>query len=61
VLVNGDPLEAIMVDFKYKFTQDLIEQTQIDVNERNPELFARDMNWAHMPTTWPCRVRPVPS
>ena len=46
MLVNGDPLEAIMVDFKYKFTQDLIEQKQIDVNERNPELFVRDMNWA---------------
>lgn len=46
MLVNGDPLEAIMVDFKYKFTQDLIEQTQIDVNERTPDLFARDMAWA---------------
>lgn len=46
MLVNGDPREAIMVDFKYQFTQDMISQTQIDVNERMPELFVRDMAWA---------------
>ncbi|HQN12495.1 MAG TPA: FAD/NAD(P)-binding oxidoreductase [Quisquiliibacterium sp.] len=46
MLVNGDPREAIMVDFKYKFTQDLIEQTQVDVNERSTKLFAEDIDWA---------------
>ena len=46
MLVNGDPREAIMVDFKYKFTQDLIEQTQVDVNDRSTDLFVRDLAWA---------------
>ena len=46
MLVNGDPREAIMVDFKYRFNQDLIEQVQIDYNDRNPDLFARDIGWA---------------
>ncbi len=38
-----------MVDFKYRFNQDLIEQVQIDYddyNDRNPDLFARDIGWA---------------
>ena len=35
-----------MVDFKYRFNQDLIEQVQIDYHDRNPDLFARDIGWA---------------
>lgn len=35
-----------MVDFKYRFNQDLIEQVQIDYEDRNPDLFARDIGWA---------------
>lgn len=43
VLVKREPREAIKVDFKYRFSQDLIEETQVEVNERMREHFARGL------------------
>lgn len=47
MLVNNDPREAISVQFDYRIGADgLLEQTQIDYNDRDPALFAEDVRWA---------------
>ncbi len=46
MLVNGEPREAIAVQFDYKVNaQGIIEQTQIDDNDRRPELVSEDFRW----------------
>ncbi|NPD17668.1 NAD(P)/FAD-dependent oxidoreductase [Xinfangfangia sp. D13-10-4-6] len=46
MLVNGDPQEAISVEFTYAVGQDgLVHQTQIDVDVRTPDLMAEDFVW----------------
>ena len=47
MLVNNEPREAISVQFDYRIGADgLLEQTQIDYNDRDPALFAEDVRWA---------------
>jgi hypothetical protein len=42
-VVNGEPREAINVQFDYKVNaQGIIEQTQLDVNDRAEELVKQD-------------------
>ena len=49
MLVNNDPREAISVQFDYRIGADgLLEQTQIDYNDRDPALFAEDIRWASL-------------
>jgi NADPH-dependent 2,4-dienoyl-CoA reductase/sulfur reductase-like enzyme len=43
--VKGDPREAIAVEFEYSMEADLIVQKQIDLNDRSPDLVARDFEW----------------
>jgi len=46
MLVNNNPREAISVQFDYKIGPDgLLAQTQIDDNERRPELWQEDLKW----------------
>jgi NADH dehydrogenase FAD-containing subunit len=47
MLVNGDPREAISVQFDYELLPDgTIKQTQIDVDIRSPDLLEEDFKWA---------------
>lgn len=47
MLVNGDPREAISVQFDYEILPDgTIKQTQIDVDIRSPDLLEEDFKWA---------------
>lgn len=46
MLVNGDPREAIAVQFTYALAQDgKVHQTQIDIDVRTPDLLAEDFVW----------------
>ena len=46
MLVNGDPQEAISVEFTYEVAADgNVHQTQIDVDVRTPDLMAEDFVW----------------
>lgn len=46
MLVNGEPRESISVQFDYRINdQGIIEQTQIDDNDRRPELVTEDFRW----------------
>jgi hypothetical protein len=46
MLVNNTPREAISVQFDYKLGADgLLQQTQIDDNQRRPELWQEDLRW----------------
>jgi len=45
-LVNGQPPEAILVDFGYKLVDGVIHQTQNDINTRSGKLAADDFVWA---------------
>ncbi|MFT3688794.1 NAD(P)/FAD-dependent oxidoreductase [Paenirhodobacter sp.] len=46
MLVNGDPREAISVQFDYDIGADgLVRQTQIDVDVRTPDLLEEDFAW----------------
>lgn len=46
MLVNGDPREAIAVQFTYALAQDgTVHQTQIDIDVRTPDLLAEDFVW----------------
>ena len=47
MMVNGSPREAISVQFDYTLNaQGVIEQTQIDDNDRRAELVAENFKWA---------------
>lgn len=47
MLVNGDPREAISVQFDYELLPDgTIKQTQIDIDIRSPDLLEEDFKWA---------------
>lgn len=47
MMVNGDPREAISVQFDYKLNdKGVIEQTQIDINQRSAELVKENFRWA---------------
>ncbi|MGN6462716.1 MAG: hypothetical protein ACTHLY_16130 [Pseudolabrys sp.] len=47
MLVNGDPREAISVQFDYEFLPDgRIKQTQLDIDIRSPDLLEEDFRWA---------------
>ncbi|MCW5653613.1 FAD/NAD(P)-binding oxidoreductase [Hydrogenophaga sp.] len=47
MMVNGDPREAISVQFDYKVNaQGVIEQTQIDINQRSADLVRENFRWA---------------
>lgn len=47
MMVNTAPQEGISVQFDYEVNaQGVIEQTQIDYNERSPETIAQDFGWA---------------
>lgn len=47
MLVNGDPREAISVQFDYELMADgTVRQTQIDVDIRTPDLLEEDFKWA---------------
>ena len=47
MLVNGDPREAISVQFDYEIMPDgSVKQTQIDVDIRTPDLLEEDFKWA---------------
>ena len=47
MLVNGEPREAISVEFDYALRPDgLIEQTQRDIDIRSADLVADDLKWA---------------
>lgn len=47
MLVNGDPREAISVQFDYEIMPDgTVKQTQIDVDIRTPDLLEEDFRWA---------------
>lgn len=50
MLVNGEPREAIAVQFDYKVNaQGIIEQNQFDDNDRRTELVKEDFSWyGHM-------------
>jgi NADH dehydrogenase FAD-containing subunit len=46
MLVNNSPREAISVQFDYKIGADgVLRQTQIDDNQRRPELWEEDLKW----------------
>lgn len=46
MLVNGDPLEAISVEFLYDVGSDgLVRQTQIDIDVRTTDLMDEDFVW----------------
>lgn len=46
MLVNGDPREAISVEFLYELGADgLVHQTQIDIDVRTPDLLEEDFVW----------------
>ncbi|MRX48972.1 NAD(P)/FAD-dependent oxidoreductase [Paracoccus sp. S-4012] len=46
MLVNGDPREAISVEFDYEVgADDQVHQTQIDIDVRTPDLMAEDFVW----------------
>lgn len=46
MLVNGEPREAIAVQFDYKVNaQGVIEQTQLDDNDRREALVSEDFRW----------------
>ncbi len=47
MMVSTQPQEAISVKFDYKVNaMGIIEQTQIDFNERKPETVGEDFEWA---------------
>ena len=47
MMVNGEPREAISVEFGYKLNgQGVIEQTQIDLNQRTAQLASDNLVWA---------------
>lgn len=47
MMVNGSPREAVSVQFDYSVNaQGIIEQVQIDDNDRRPELVAENLRWA---------------
>jgi NADPH-dependent 2,4-dienoyl-CoA reductase/sulfur reductase-like enzyme len=47
MMVNGQPREAISVEFGYKTNaQGVIEQTQIDINQRSAQLVEDNFRWA---------------
>lgn len=47
MLVNGDPREAISVEFTYEVGADgLVHQNQIDIDVRTPDLLEEDFVWA---------------
>jgi NADPH-dependent 2,4-dienoyl-CoA reductase/sulfur reductase-like enzyme len=47
MMVSGNPLEDIAVQFDYQLDEKgIILQTQIDDNERRPELVREDFGWA---------------
>ncbi|WP_288254517.1 FAD/NAD(P)-binding oxidoreductase [uncultured Hydrogenophaga sp.] len=47
MMVNGEPREAISVQFDYKVNdKGVIEQTQIDVNQRSGDLVKENFRWA---------------
>ncbi len=49
MMVNTNPQEGISVQFDYKVNdQGVIEQTQIDYNERTPNTVPEDFNWARL-------------
>ena len=49
MMVNTAPQEGISVQFDYKVNeQGVIEQTQIDFNERSPATIPEDFNWARL-------------
>ncbi len=46
MLVNGEPREAVAVQFDYKINNDgIIEQSQIDDNDRRADLVREDFRW----------------
>ena len=46
MLVNGDPREAISVEFTYEVgPDDLVHQNQIDIDVRTPDLLEEDFVW----------------
>ena len=46
MLVNNNPREAIAVQFDYKIDEKgVLIQTQIDDNDRRPELWESDLKW----------------
>ena len=46
MLVNNSPREAISVQFDYKLDENgVLRQTQIDDNDRRPELWESDLKW----------------
>ena len=46
MLVNNDPKEAISVQFDYKVgPEGHLLQSQIDDNDRRPELWQEDLRW----------------
>lgn len=47
MMVNGEPRQAISVQFDYKVNdKGVIEQTQIDINQRSAELVTENFRWA---------------
>ena len=47
MLVNNDPKEAISVQFDYRIGEDgVLQQRQMDYNDRDPRLWAEDLRWA---------------
>lgn len=47
MMVNADPQEAVWVEFEYGINADgVLEQRQIDHNERRPDIVAEDFRWA---------------
>ncbi len=48
MLVNGDPREAISVEFTYEVGADgLVHQNQIDIDVRTPDLLEEDFVWVN--------------
>ena len=49
MMVNTAPQEGISVQFDYKVNAEgIIEQTQLDFNERTPDTVPEDFNWARL-------------
>ena len=49
MMVNTNPQEGISVQFDYKVNgEGIIEQTQLDFNERKPETILEDFKWAQL-------------
>ena len=47
MMVNGEPREAISVQFDYELLPDgTVQQTQLDVDIRSPDLLEEDFKWA---------------